>query len=129
MRAYLSRLIWGSPSTRSTYYHSTAMVAAKELVENTIKENKVTIFSKSWCPYCAKAKSLLKTYPGVQEAEVKILELDEMGTEGSDIQAYLAEKTGQRTVPNIFINQQHVGGSDDLAKAEKNGKLKELIAA
>jgi glutaredoxin 3 len=75
--------------------------------------------------------------------------------EGADIQAYLAEKTGQRTVPNIFIKgqvrrptrqayrcasrpfadpplprpPQHVGGSDDLASAHSSGKLAKLIEA
>jgi len=105
------------------------MVATKELVENTINENKIAIFSKSYCPYCAKAKKLLTNLPGVDSEQVKILELDEMGSEGQDIQAYLADKTGQRTVPNIFINKQHVGGSDDLAKFEKSGELAKAIAA
>ncbi|KAE9401450.1 hypothetical protein BT96DRAFT_602235 [Gymnopus androsaceus JB14] len=58
----------------------------------------------------------------------RFIELDE--TEGGDeIQSYLAEKTGQRTVPNIFVNKQHIGGNDDTQAAYKNGKLAELISA
>lgn len=48
---------------------------------------------------------------------------------GSEIQNYLADKTGQRTVPNIFIKGQHIGGSDDLTKANSSGKVKTLIGA
>jgi glutaredoxin 3 len=59
---------------------------------------------------------------------VNVIELDEE-SEGSDIQAYLADKTGQRTVPNIFINGEHIGGSDDLAKLNSSGQLKKLVAA
>lgn len=42
-------------------------------------------------------------------------------------QAYLAEKTSQRTVPNIFINQKHLGGCSDLLDAQKSGKLQQLM--
>jgi len=103
------------------------MVTVKELVDSTIAENKVAIFSKSYCPYCAKAKRLLSDYPGVDKSEVKIIELD-VHEQGGEIQAYLQEKTGQRTVPNVFIKQQHIGGSDDLASFEKKGELKKLIS-
>ncbi|KAI0081112.1 glutaredoxin-domain-containing protein [Panus rudis PR-1116 ss-1] len=76
-------------------------MAAKDLVEKTIADNKIAIFSKSYCPYCRRAKALLTSeFPDAQTA---ILELDEMD-EGSEIQNYLHQKTGQRTVPNIFIN-------------------------
>lgn len=46
---------------------------------------------------------------------------------GSAIQQYLLEKTGQRTVPNIFINQKHLGGCDSLVAAKSNGSLKSLL--
>lgn len=47
--------------------------------------------------------------------------------QGEEIQAYLLDKTGQRTVPNIFIDQKHIGGSDDLTKLETSGELKKLL--
>lgn len=59
---------------------------------------------------------------------VGIIELDE-DSQGDAIQAYLGEKTGQRTVPNVFISGKHIGGSDDLAKLNSSGELKKLIAA
>ncbi|VDC05759.1 unnamed protein product [Peniophora sp. CBMAI 1063] len=99
-------------------------MSVKNRVESTISENKVVVFSKSYCPYCRRAKSLFATeFP---ETEVTVVELDE-DSEGSDIQAYLAQKTGQSTVPNIFINQKHIGGSDDLAGLNRVGGVKKLL--
>ncbi|KAF9817772.1 hypothetical protein IEO21_03231 [Rhodonia placenta] len=101
-------------------------MAAKDLVESTISSNKIAIFSKSWCPYCKRAKQLLTTkFPDVP---TKIYELDELD-EGDAIQAYLQEKTGQRTVPNIFISQQHVGGCDSVVGLDSQGKLAGLVGA
>ncbi|CDO73174.1 hypothetical protein BN946_scf185007.g229 [Trametes cinnabarina] len=100
-------------------------MATKDLVEKTIAENKIAIFSKSYCPYCKRAKALLTSkFPNVS---TKILELDEI-PEGSEIQDYLTEKTGQRTVPNIFINQKHVGGCDAVVALDNSGKLAALVA-
>ncbi|KAI0361135.1 glutaredoxin [Trametes cingulata] len=101
-------------------------MSVKELVENTIAENKIAIFSKSYCPYCRRAKSLLTAkFPDVP---TKILELDEI-EDGGAIQNYLEEKTGQRTVPNIFINQKHVGGCDAVTALDNQGKLAALVSA
>ena len=48
---------------------------------------------------------------------------------GAAIQDYLQKKSGQRTVPNIFINEEHIGGCDDLFAAKSSGKLDKLLAA
>jgi len=101
-------------------------MAVKDLVESTISGNQIAIFSKTWCPYCKRAKQLLTSkFPDVP---TKIYELDEM-EEGSEIQSYLAEKTGQTSVPNIFINQQHVGGCDKVVSLDSQGKLAGLVGA
>ena len=63
-------------------------------------------------------------FPGV---EVEVVETDEHPI-GDEIRAYLAEKTGQRTVPNIFIKQKHIGGNDDLMALYRSEKLAELLA-
>ncbi|KZO94088.1 glutaredoxin [Calocera viscosa TUFC12733] len=97
------------------------MSSTKQLVESAINDNKIVIFSKSYCPYCRRAKGVLASQGP------KIFELDEM-EDGADIQAYLQQKTGQRTVPNIFIGQKHIGGSDDLAQLDKSGALAKLLA-
>ncbi|ORX60407.1 glutaredoxin [Hesseltinella vesiculosa] len=94
----------------------------KEFVKKTIVDNKVTIFSKSYCPYCLGAKDLFDDL----RVEYKALELNERD-DGPEIQQALLDMTKQRTVPNIFVNQVHVGGSDDLKKALDSGKLATLL--
>ncbi|CAO3568346.1 unnamed protein product [Mortierella alpina] len=95
----------------------------KTRVNDIIANNKVVVFSKTYCPYCTKAKNALaKHYAGAH-----IVELDSE-EDGAAIQAYLLELTGQRTVPNIFIDHKHIGGCDDLLALDKNGQLKTLLA-
>ncbi|KAJ3158865.1 thioredoxin reductase [Geranomyces michiganensis] len=101
-----------------------SIMAVKSTVEDAIKNNKVVVFSKSYCPYCIKAKKLLESL----QAKFTAFELDQM-EDGSAIQAYLKEKNGQSTVPNIYINQTHVGGCDDLHAAHRQGKLQKMLAA
>ncbi|KAJ6461040.1 glutaredoxin, partial [Mycena sanguinolenta] len=92
--------------------------------EAAIKENKIMIFSKTTCPYCRCAKHLFAAeFP---EEKPMVIELNER-EDGPAIQSYLAEKTGQRTVPNIFVNTQHVGGNDDTQAAFKSGELTRLV--
>ncbi|KAI9513106.1 thioredoxin-like protein [Russula earlei] len=100
------------------------VMAAKDLVNKIIAENRVVIFSKSYCPYCKSAKDLFATkFPDVQ---VKVLELD-LRDDGPDVQGYLAQLTNQRTVPNIFINQKHIGGNDNLQALQKKDGVKALL--
>ncbi|TIB77832.1 hypothetical protein E3Q23_01074 [Wallemia mellicola] len=47
--------------------------------------------------------------------------------DGADIQAYLLDKTGQRSVPNVFVKQQHIGGNDDFQAAHASGKIVQLL--
>ena len=95
---------------------------AAELIECAIKRNKVVIFSKSYCPFCKRTKKLFQDL----NIEYKAFELDEMA-EGSDIQRLLLSKTGQRTVPNVFVSGQHLGGNDDTARAHQSGRLEALL--
>ncbi|KAJ3042807.1 Glutaredoxin-1 [Rhizophlyctis rosea] len=99
------------------------MTGTKELVENAIRDNKVVVFSKTYCPYCTRAKRLLDSL----NVKYALFELDTRD-DGSEIQGYLQSKTGQRTVPNIFIKQQHVGGCDDLHAKQADGSLAKLLA-
>ncbi|GAA5864252.1 hypothetical protein JCM3774_001270 [Rhodotorula dairenensis] len=96
-------------------------MSAKTAVENAIanRKNRTVIFSKSYCPYCRRAKQLLDSL----DEKYDVYELDQMD-EGSDWQAYLAEKTGQRTVPSIFIDGEFIGGCSDLEAQHRGGKLK-----
>ncbi|KAI8832657.1 putative thioltransferase [Chytriomyces cf. hyalinus JEL632] len=97
-------------------------MSAKQLTETAIASSKVVVFSKTYCPYCTKAKSLLDSLGAQYEA----IELDKRA-DGAQIQAYLAEKTGQRTVPNVFISGKQIGGCDDVHALHAKGGLKPLL--
>lgn len=92
------------------------------LVDKYIAENTVVIFSKSWCPYCTKVKALFDELGEKYFA----VELDQIG-EGDAIQQLLAERTGQRTVPSVFVKGIHLGGCDNTIKANQEGRLAALL--
>lgn len=96
------------------------MSAAKTKAEGIIDENAVAVFSKSYCPYCKATKSLLSE----MGAKYYAIELDQVD-DGSEIQAALAEKTGQSTVPSVWISKKHIGGNSDLQAKKKD--LPELL--
>ncbi|CAH7683044.1 thioredoxin-like protein, partial [Phakopsora pachyrhizi] len=93
-----------------------------------IKKNHILIYSKSYCPHSLRAKKLLESIHR-KISEPKVFELNLMGSEGEDIQAYLLERTKQRTVPNIFIAQAHIGGADDLVNLHNAGALEPMIVS
>lgn len=97
-------------------------------VESAIIQNPVVVFSKTYCGYCTRANAVLKQVGEGLEGYVQseVFELDEMGDDGEKMQNYLFEKTGQRTVPNIFINGKHIGGCDDLLSTSN---LPELLTS
>lgn len=81
----------------------------------------VTIYTTTYCPYCVKAKDLLKR---------KGQSYEELNAEDDDVrEAMIVKAGGRRTVPQIFINDQHIGGSDDLYALDKAGKLDALLAS
>ena len=59
--------------------------------------------------------------------EFTVHELDEMGDDGPELQMSLFKKTNQKSVPNVFVKQQHIGGNDDTQAAAKEGKIQELL--
>jgi glutaredoxin 3 len=79
----------------------------------------IVIYSTSYCPYCVRAKELLKR-KGVEFTEI-LVDQDEKKREE------MIARTGRYTVPQIFINNLHVGGCDDLYALEREGKLSELL--
>jgi glutaredoxin 3 len=80
---------------------------------------KIIIYSKDPCPYCVRAKNLLRR-KGVEFTEIKITS-DEIKSE------MIAKSGGRMTVPQIFINEKHIGGCDDLHALDAEGKLDELL--
>jgi len=83
---------------------------------------KVEIYTKAWCGYCARAKALLSG-KGVAFEEYDIT----MG--GPKRQEMLERANGGATVPQIFIDGLHIGGSDDIATLDRQGKLDALLEA
>ena len=81
----------------------------------------VTIYTTKVCPYCVRAKALL---------DRKGIEYVEISAEDEAVrEAMIIKAGGQRTVPQIFINNHHVGGSDDLYALDKAGKLDGMLNA
>ena len=85
-----------------------------------MSEPKVEIYTKAWCGYCARAKRLLDE-KGVEYTEYDI----SMG--GDKREEMVRRKPDARTVPQIFIDDKAIGGSDDLAALERDGRLDALL--
>ncbi|MDX1975615.1 MAG: glutaredoxin 3 [Rickettsiales bacterium] len=82
----------------------------------------IVIYSKDYCPYCVRAKQLLER-KGQTYTEIDV-------THSEALQREFMEKSGGRkTVPQIFINDQHIGGFDDLQALDRAGKLDPLLAS
>lgn len=81
---------------------------------------KIEVFTKFFCPYCSRAKALLDR-KGADYQEID-LTMDRAGFE-----AMVARAGGSRTVPQIFIDGRHIGGSDDLAALDARGGLDPLL--
>lgn len=94
----------------------------KAQITETVSGSQVVVYSKSYCPYCAKAKDL---FDGMGQSYVSI-ELDQLD-KGAEIQETLQTMTGQRTVPSIFVSGEHLGGCDDATRAAASGKLKKML--
>lgn len=80
----------------------------------------VIIYTSETCPYCVRAKDLLKR-KNVEFSEIRVDLLPEKRDE-------MIQLTGRRTVPQIFINNQSIGGCDDLYELDRTGKLDKLLA-
>lgn len=81
--------------------------------------SKVVVYTKANCPYCVMAKNLLASR-NIHFEEIRV-DLDK------DKLAEMLQLSNRRTVPQIFINDQPVGGYDDLATLSKSGKLDQLV--
>jgi glutaredoxin 3 len=106
------------------------MTASKDLTRLRImqtlifKENpmpNITVYTTKVCPYCVKAKDLLKR---------KGAAYTEISAEDDEVRdAMIIKAGGRRTVPQIFVGETHVGGCDDLYALDKAGKLDALLAS
>lgn len=83
---------------------------------------KVVMYSTAVCPFCLMAERLLRS-KGVAEIEKVRVDLDPARRDE------MMQRTGRRTVPQIYVGERHVGGYDDLAALDRAGGLEPLLAA
>jgi glutaredoxin 3 len=83
--------------------------------------SKVTLYTKQQCPFCVRAKRLL---------DRKGVVYDEVSVEGNDeLRIWLVEKSGQMTVPQIFVGERSLGGFSDIDALDREGKLDPILRA
>lgn len=81
----------------------------------------VVIYTTAWCPYCIRAKRLLDS---------KLVPYNEIKVDNNPaLRSEMTQLSGQHTVPQIWIGEQHVGGCDDLYALERSARLDPLLAA
>jgi len=83
----------------------------------------IIMYTKDYCPYCTKAKSLLQ-----RKGKAHLLKEIDITRDEALQQEMLSKANGRKTVPQIFIGAMHVGGCDDLYALNDAGKLDELLA-
>lgn len=93
-----------------------------QFVRDTISNNKVVIFSKSYCPYCSMAKEQFRKL----QVDMLVIELDRRA-DAEEIQAVLGEITGARTVPRCFIDGKFIGGGTDIKRLYDQGTLQKYF--
>ncbi|KAJ6956584.1 hypothetical protein NC652_007607 [Populus alba x Populus x berolinensis] len=143
---------YGPMSVRATDSSSPSSSFGSRLedaVKKTVAENPVVVYSKTWCSYSSEVKSLFKRL----NVDPLVVELDELGAQGPQIQKVLERLTGQHTVPNVFIDfrklawflslyffvringvkvyvegGKHIGGCTDTVKLYRKGELEPLLS-
>ncbi|KAK5930434.1 glutaredoxin 2 isoform X1 [Gymnodraco acuticeps] len=120
----LSRVAWTGCRRMGNFTSSTSVAGSScvQHVQEMVSQNCVVIFSKSTCPYCKMAKNVFNEIG----ATYKVIELDEHN-DGRRMQEALAQMTGARTVPRVFINGNCIGGGSDTKQLHQQGKLRPLI--
>ena len=103
---------------------SSIMAGAKEIVDKAIAENRVMVFSKSYCPFCTKAKRALESV--LPRSKIGVMELEQR-SDCAAIQDYLLSITGGRSVPRVFIDGEFIGGGDETDAMVRSGKMEALL--
>ncbi len=87
--------------------------------EKTTKQHNIVVYSTLICPYCNAAKQLLKS-KDLSYQEIRV-------DQDRQQRQIMMEKSGRTSVPQIFINEQHIGGFDDLNAMNRSGQLDQLL--
>ncbi|WKX99356.1 hypothetical protein Q1695_014327 [Nippostrongylus brasiliensis] len=100
-----------------------------EIIDDFISAKPVVVFSKTWCPFCRKAKAALATFR-LRPNQFEYIELDERDDlPGDAIQNEFMQRYGSKSVPKVFINGQLIGGGDDVVRLLHSGELEPLVKA
>lgn len=122
----LRRVVWSGCRRMGNFMSSNtgglSSTASMQLVQEMVSQNCVVIFSKTTCPYCRMAKKVFNEIG----ANYKVIELDQHN-DGRRLQEALAQMTGTRTVPRVFVNGSCIGGGSDTRQLHQQGKLLPLI--
>ncbi|XP_072137410.1 glutaredoxin-1 [Mobula birostris] len=100
---------------------------AQEYVDAKIQADKVVLFIKKSCPYCDLAKNVFGNFE-FKKDRLQIYDIADHA-EMKEIQNYLENITGARTVPRVFIGTKCVGGGSDVKQLHESGALKEKLIA
>ena len=122
MRSLLLALLPFAYAFKSFGVSKMSMSTAAEITKQAIDSNAIMVFSKTFCPYCSRAKNALSEL----NLKYEVYELD-VRSDGDAIQKALLDMTGQRTVPNIFVKGNHVGGCDKTLAAIADGSLQRML--
>mmetsp|Transcript_13286 Transcript_13286/g.53008 ORF Transcript_13286/g.53008 Transcript_13286/m.53008 type:complete len:106 (-) Transcript_13286:159-476(-) len=98
------------------------MEDARNFVLDRVNANNVMMFSKAGCPFCIEAKELLEKL-NIEYFEETVSEMPNV----AEIMAALEEKTDQKTLPNIFIKSNHIGGCAELKVLHAKGELVKMV--
>lgn len=101
------------------------MSSIKSEIDNLLKEKKVVVISKSYCPYCKMTKQVLAKYNIPKEC-IEIREIDS-DSNYEEIQNYMMALTGARSVPRVFIGGKCIGGGDETQSLHNKGQLEPLL--
>ncbi|XP_019619286.1 PREDICTED: glutaredoxin-2, mitochondrial-like [Branchiostoma belcheri] len=112
----------GNQSMRKSRQDLIVNPQAAQFVQDKVKDNCVTVFSKSSCPYCKIAQRCLDDI-GAKYEVVELSSREDM----SDIQDVLMAMTGERTVPQVFINGSCIGGGATTKMLHQEGRLRNLV--
>merc|ERR1712066_1164075 len=102
--------------------NSRTMGSGKEFADAKIASKKVVVISKSYCPFCKKAKQVLGKYK-ISDENIEIENRPDM----DEIQDHMRSLTGARSVPRVFIGGKCIGGGDEVASLDAKGKLKPML--
>merc|ERR1711963_268976 len=102
-------------------------MSVKAQMDQLIKEYPVFVISKSYCPFCTMAKNALKNH-AIPGDKIKVMEI-ENNEDCGEIQDYMSQLTGARSVPRVFIGGECIGGGSETKALHQSGELEKRIEA